>query len=47
MILGLFRGRDRNLAIVDGLDAFPDALNMLFEGRNFGKQLVRVGPDKA
>jgi NADPH-dependent curcumin reductase CurA len=28
--------------IVDGLDAAPEALAGLFEGRNFGKLLVRV-----
>ena len=28
--------------IVDGLDAAPSALIGLFEGRNFGKMLVRV-----
>jgi NADPH-dependent curcumin reductase CurA len=31
--------------IVDGLDAAPAALIGLFEGRNFGKMLVRVSPD--
>jgi len=31
--------------IVDGLDAAPSALIGLFEGRNFGKMLVRVSPD--
>jgi NADPH-dependent curcumin reductase CurA len=31
--------------IVDGLDAAPAALIGLFEGRNFGKMLVRVAPD--
>jgi NADPH-dependent curcumin reductase CurA len=28
--------------IVDGFESLPDALNMLFEGRNVGKLLVRV-----
>jgi NADPH-dependent curcumin reductase CurA len=32
--------------IVDGLDAAPSALIGLFEGRNFGKMLVRVSPDR-
>jgi NADPH-dependent curcumin reductase len=32
--------------IVDGLDAAPAALIGLFEGRNFGKMLVRVSPDR-
>ena len=31
--------------IVDGLDAAPAALIGLFEGRNFGKMLVRVSPE--
>ncbi len=31
--------------IVDGLDAAPAALQKLFDGRNFGKLLVRVAPD--
>jgi NADPH-dependent curcumin reductase len=31
--------------IVDGLEAAPSALIGLFEGKNFGKMLVRVSPD--
>jgi NADPH-dependent curcumin reductase len=31
--------------IVEGLDAAPAALIGLFEGKNFGKMLVRVSPD--
>jgi hypothetical protein len=31
--------------IVDGLDAAPSALNRLFEGKNFGKLIVRVAPE--
>ena len=31
--------------IAEGLEAAPDALIGLFEGRNFGKALVRVSPD--
>jgi NADPH-dependent curcumin reductase len=31
--------------IADGLDAAPSALIGMFEGRNFGKQLVRVSPE--
>jgi NADPH-dependent curcumin reductase CurA len=30
--------------IVDGLDAAPRALNMLFTGENTGKLMVRVDP---
>ncbi|MCG2584410.1 NADP-dependent oxidoreductase [Massilia sp. TS11] len=30
--------------IVDGLDNFPAALNMLFEGKNFGKLCLQVAP---
>jgi len=33
--------------IVEGLDKAPEAFLGLLEGKNFGKQLVRVGPDKA
>jgi NADPH-dependent curcumin reductase len=33
--------------IVDGLDRAPAALLDLMQGRNFGKKLVRVGPDPA
>ncbi len=29
--------------IVDGLEHAPETLNRLFEGRNFGKQLLKVG----
>jgi NADPH-dependent curcumin reductase CurA len=31
--------------IVDGLESAPSALIRLFEGRNFGKLIVRVSPD--
>ena len=31
--------------IIEGLDAAPEALIGLFEGRNFGKMMVRVSPD--
>jgi hypothetical protein len=31
--------------IVDGLERAPAALTALLQGRNFGKMLVRVGPD--
>ena len=33
--------------IVDGLDAAPSALIGMFEGKNFGKALVRVSPEPA
>ena len=32
--------------ITEGLDSAPDAFMGLLKGANFGKQLVRVGPDK-
>jgi len=33
--------------IADGLEKAPEAFIGLFKGENFGKMLVRVGPDKA
>ena len=33
--------------VTDGLDKAPAAFMGLLKGKNFGKQLVRVGPDKA
>jgi NADPH-dependent curcumin reductase CurA len=30
----------------DGLDKAPDAFLGLFKGENFGKAVVRVGPDR-
>jgi len=33
--------------ITDWLDSAPGAFMGLLKGANFGKQLVRVGPDKA
>jgi len=33
--------------ILDGIDRAPEAFIGLFKGDNFGKMLVRVGPDKA
>ena len=33
--------------IVDGIENAPKAFIGLFKGDNFGKMLVRVGPDKA
>lgn len=34
-------------AVYDGLDAAPGAFIGLFEGENFGKAVIRVGPDRA
>jgi NADPH-dependent curcumin reductase CurA len=31
--------------VVEGLDQFPDALTMLFEGKNFGKLVLKVADD--
>jgi NADPH-dependent curcumin reductase len=33
--------------VTEGLDNAPDAFMGLLKGANFGKQLVRVGPDRA
>ena len=33
--------------VTEGLDSAPEAFMGLLKGANFGKQLVRVGPDKA
>jgi hypothetical protein len=33
--------------ITEGLDSAPGAFMGLLKGANFGKQLVRVGPDAA
>jgi NADPH-dependent curcumin reductase CurA len=33
--------------VIDGLENAPDALAMLLRGGNFGKMLIRVGPDPA
>ena len=33
--------------VVDGLDKAPEALIGMLRGKNFGKLLVRVGPDAA
>jgi NADPH-dependent curcumin reductase CurA len=33
--------------VTDGIEHAPDAFIGLFKGENFGKMLVRVGPDKA
>ena len=33
--------------VTEGLDSAPSAFMGLLKGANFGKQLVRVGPDKA
>jgi NADPH-dependent curcumin reductase CurA len=39
---GTFRTRED---IVEGLEKFPEALLMLFEGKNFGKLVLRVADD--
>ena len=39
---GTFKTRED---IVEGLDNFPQALLMLFEGKNFGKLILQVGAD--
>ena len=39
---GTFKTRED---IVDGFDKFPQALLMLFEGKNFGKLILQVGKD--
>jgi len=39
---GSFKTRED---IVEGLDKFPEALLMLFEGKNFGKLILQVGKD--
>jgi NADPH-dependent curcumin reductase len=31
--------------VVDGLEHFPDALTMLFEGKNFGKLVLKIADD--
>ena len=33
--------------VTEGLDSAPGAFMGLLKGANFGKQLVRIGPDKA
>ena len=44
MRVGSFKSRED---IVQGLDRFPEALRMLFEGKNFGKLVLQVGPEPA
>ena len=39
---GRFRSRED---VVEGLERFPDALNMLFSGANFGKLVLKVADD--
>ena len=36
---GKFKSREH---LVDGLPTFPETLNMLFEGKNFGKLVLKV-----
>ena len=40
MAEGRFKSRED---VVDGIDTFPEALNRLFDGDNFGKLVLRVG----
>jgi NADPH-dependent curcumin reductase CurA len=40
---GSFKTRED---IVEGLEKFPDALLMLFEGKNFGKLILQVAKDE-
>ncbi|MGH6623488.1 MAG: zinc-binding dehydrogenase, partial [Burkholderiaceae bacterium] len=40
---GKFKSRED---FIDGLDRFPEALNMLFRGENFGKLILRVAQDE-
>ena len=39
---GAIRSREH---VVEGLERFPDALTMLFEGKNFGKLVLKVADD--
>ncbi|HYD81445.1 MAG TPA: NADP-dependent oxidoreductase [Paucimonas sp.] len=39
---GTFKTRED---IVDGIERFPEALNMLFDGRNFGKLILKIADD--
>ncbi len=39
---GTFKSKED---IVEGLDTFPEALLMLFEGKNFGKLVLKVAPE--
>jgi hypothetical protein len=39
---GKFKSRED---IVDGLNTFPETLNMLFEGKNFGKLVLKVADE--
>jgi NADPH-dependent curcumin reductase CurA len=40
---GSFKSRED---IVDGLENFPQTLLMLFEGRNFGKLVLKVADEQ-
>ncbi len=42
MAAGTFKTRED---VVEGLETFPDALLMLFEGKNFGKLVLQVAKD--
>ena len=39
---GKFKSRED---VVDGLNTFPETLNMLFEGKNFGKLVLKVADE--
>jgi NADPH-dependent curcumin reductase CurA len=39
---GKFKSRED---IVDGIETFPDTLNKLFTGENFGKLVLRVAKE--
>ena len=39
------RMKSREDVVPGGIAAFPDALNRLFAGRNFGKLVVRVAAE--
>ena len=39
---GTFKTRED---IVEGLEKFPEALSMLFDGKNFGKLILQVAKD--
>jgi hypothetical protein len=46
-IIRFRRARTGREFVTEGLDSAPAAFMGLLKGANFGKQLARVGPDKA